>query len=103
MMVVDEPKPETGNPKRPARKSGVVVPNAPRWYQRLGAWVIYAAACAHGMTLRMRWDNRTGYSIDQLGGPAIYCIWHNRLALCMEVYHRETKLRSHGKGLAALI
>jgi lysophospholipid acyltransferase (LPLAT)-like uncharacterized protein len=81
----------------------VVIPHAPRWYQRLGAWVIYIAACAHARTLRFRWDNRTGYTLESLGGPAIYCLWHNRLALCMEAYHRQTRQRSLGKGLAALI
>jgi hypothetical protein len=55
------------------------------------------------MTLRIHWDNRTGYLINEPGGPAIYCLWHNRLILCMEVYVRQTKQRSLGVGLAALI
>lgn len=54
------------------------------------------------MTLRLRWDNLSGYSPKNLGGPAIYCLWHNRLILCMEAYqHAES--RSLGTGLAALI
>ena len=45
---------------------------------------------ALAVTLRFRWDNRSGYTPDTLGGSAIYCLWHNRLALSMEVYYRYT-------------
>jgi hypothetical protein len=85
------------------RKSEVVVPHPPRWYQRLGASLIYFLARTYTMTLRTQWDNRSGYFMDELGGPAIYCLWHNRLFLCMEAYLEQTQRRSLGKGLAALI
>lgn len=98
MMVAVSPKPTARRPK-----SGIVVPHTPRWYQRLGASLIYCLARVYTMTLRIRWDNRTGYFTDKLGGPAIYCLWHNRLVLCMEAYLAQTKKRSVGKGLAALI
>jgi hypothetical protein len=98
MMVEVSPKPTAR-----ARKSGVVVPHTPRWFQRLGASIIYLAARAYALTLRIRWDNRSGYLLDELGGPAIYCLWHNRLILCMEVYFGQARPRSSGKGLAALI
>lgn len=93
----------SSKPKERSRKSGVVVPHKPRWHQRWGASLIYVAARAYAMTLRVQWDNRTGYFLDELGGPAIYCLWHNRLILCMEAYLEQTKQRSLGKGLAALI
>ena len=85
------------------RRSGVVVPHAPRWFQRLGATVLYILTRVYGMTLRLRWDNHSDFSVDQLSGPGIYCLWHNRLLLCMEVYWREVKRRDIGRGLAALI
>jgi hypothetical protein len=96
---------EAVSPKQKVRraKSGVVVPHSPRWYQRLGASVIYLLARAYSITLRTQWDNRSGYFLDELGGPAIYCLWHNRLLLCMEAYLEQTQRRSLGKGLAALI
>lgn len=96
---------EAVSPKRKIRRpaSGIVVPHSPRWYQRLGASLIYILARAYAMTLRTQWDNRSGYFMDELGGPAIYCLWHNRLFLCMEAYHEQTQRRSLGKGLAALI
>jgi lysophospholipid acyltransferase (LPLAT)-like uncharacterized protein len=98
MMEAVSPKPKVRRPK-----SGIVVPHPPRWYQRLGASLIYFLARAYAMTLRVRWDNCSGYFLDQLGGPAIYCLWHNRLLLCMEAYLEQTQERSLGKGLAALI
>jgi hypothetical protein len=91
------------SPKSRGRKSGIVVPHSPRWHQRAGASLIYCVARTYAMTLRARWDNRSGYSLDELGGPAIYCLWHNRLLLCMDVYLEQTQQRSLGKGLAALI
>jgi lysophospholipid acyltransferase (LPLAT)-like uncharacterized protein len=96
-MMVEE------RPKARKRVSEIVVPHKPRWFQRLGALLIYASARAYAMTLRIRWDNRTGYVTEQLGGPAIYCLWHNRLILCMEAYLAQTRARSAGIGLAALI
>jgi lysophospholipid acyltransferase (LPLAT)-like uncharacterized protein len=98
MMAEASPKPKGRSPK-----SGVVVPHAPRWYQRLAATVIYFFSRTYALSLRLHWDNRSGYFTDELGGPAIYCLWHNRLALCMEAYHQQTRRRSAGKGLAALI
>ena len=96
-MMVEE------RPKTRKRISEIVIPNEPRWFQRLGAFLIYGVARLYAMTLRIRWDNRSGYFIDKLGGPAIYCLWHNRLILCMEAYLAQTKERSVGIGLAALI
>jgi lysophospholipid acyltransferase (LPLAT)-like uncharacterized protein len=96
MMVEERPKPRK-------RVSEIVIPNKPRWFQRVGALLIYCVARLYAMTLRLRWDNRSGYLTDKLGGPAIYCLWHNRLILCMEVYLAQTKQRSAGIGLAALI
>lgn len=84
-------------------KSGVVVPHAPRWYQRLGASLIYLASRFYTMLLRFRWDNRSDYSPNAVDGPAIFCLWHNRLILCMEAYRQHTRSRSPGGELAALI
>jgi lysophospholipid acyltransferase (LPLAT)-like uncharacterized protein len=84
-------------------KSGVVVPHAPRWYQRLGALLIYLSIQAYAKTLRLRWDSRSPFSLDELKGPVICCLWHNRLLLCMEAYQQHGKRQDLGKGLAALI
>ena len=36
-------------------------------------------------------------------GPAIYCVWHNRLALCLEVYYGYVKKRNQTPGMAAMV
>ncbi len=93
------------SPKPAARKkaSGVVVPHAPRWEQRLGAAIIYFAVRTYTMTLRLRWDDASREVFEKINGAAIYCLWHNRLALCMAAYQLESPKRNLGKGLAALI
>jgi len=97
-MAAELPKPGTAAPK-----SGVVVPNAPVWYQRLGARVIWLLIRVVTATLRFRWENRSGHTIEAPGGPLIYCVWHNRLALSMDAYYREAAPRSRGCGLAAMV
>ncbi len=87
----------------PKRASGVVVPNAPRWYQRLGAWLIYAAVQAVTNTLRCRWDDQGGFLRLREPGPTLFCTWHNRLALSMKCYHDYAKHHFPSRGLAALV
>src|SRR5579862_7109735 len=87
----------------PKTKSGVVVPHAPHWHQRLGALLIHMSIRAYAMTLRLRWDGRSQLTPNILKGQAIYCLWHNRLLLCMEAYEQQSRRQDIGKGLAALI
>ena len=92
------------NPAMPAkrRKSGVVVPHAPTWYQRAGARVVWLLMLAVARTLRYRWEDRSGMLPSAPGGPIICCVWHNRLALCMEAY--RVYARSHPTiGMAAMV
>jgi lysophospholipid acyltransferase (LPLAT)-like uncharacterized protein len=90
------------SPKKRKRTSGVVVPNQPRWFQRLAALIIFCTARTYAMTLRMRWVDPDNIR-DQIDGPAIYCLWHNRLILCVEAYRQHARGRRVGKGMAALI
>jgi lysophospholipid acyltransferase (LPLAT)-like uncharacterized protein len=82
---------------------GVVVPHAPRWYQRLGARLIFAAIQALTITLRYRWCDRSGYFDGAPAGPAIYCVWHNRLILSIPTYYAYARKRSHTAGMAAMV
>ena len=91
------------NTKPRRRTSGVVIPNQPRWFQRLGAWIIYCALHVYTLTLRIRWHESAQPVLKKATGPAIFCLWHNRLILCMEVYQAQKKQRNLGKGLAALV
>ncbi|HEX9045935.1 MAG TPA: DUF374 domain-containing protein, partial [Verrucomicrobiae bacterium] len=89
--------------KPKTRKSGVVVPHAPKWYQRLVAWLIFASIRSAAMTFRYRWDDRSDFIRTPAVGPAIYCIWHNRLALSMIAYWDYVKKHNRTPGLAALV
>ncbi len=111
-MAVASPKSEVQSPKsnsdksragvqRP--KSGIVVPNAPRWHQRLGAWLVFALLRVVAATLRYTWTDRSGYFDGGSPGPALYCVWHNRLALCMTAYFGYIKKRNRTPGLAAMV
>ncbi len=42
-------------PATTAKSSAVVVPHAPKWYQRIAAWMIYALIQMVTATLRYRW------------------------------------------------
>ncbi|HWH67974.1 MAG TPA: lysophospholipid acyltransferase family protein [Candidatus Sulfotelmatobacter sp.] len=100
---VSSPPERTGRTPRQRRASGIVVPHPPRWYQRLGAWLIYALVRTVAATLRYRWKDQSGYFDGPPPGPAIYCVWHNRLALCLIAYYGYAKKRNATPGMAALV
>jgi lysophospholipid acyltransferase (LPLAT)-like uncharacterized protein len=105
-MVVSDPEPKTGGHRGAARRrksSGVVVPHAPYWYQRLGAWAVFLLVRVVSATLRYRWTDTSGYFNDGPAGPAIYCVWHNRLALCLVPYYGYVKKHNRTPGMAALV
>jgi hypothetical protein len=95
------------NPKadyqKPKARSGVVVPHRPTFWQRLGAWGIFLALRGLALTLRRRLDDRSGFLSLHAAEPAIYVIWHNRLALCLEAYHGYIHERTPKKGLAVMV
>ena len=85
------------------RSSGVVIPNAPRWYQRLAAWVMFAAIRVVGGTLRVRWEDRSQLLDDSKRLPAIYCVWHNRLILTPKAYDAYVRRRDPTATVAAMV
>ena len=94
-------------PENPAasagqKKSGVIVPHAPTWYQRAGAWLVYLLLRTLARTLRYRWNDHGGVLETSWDRPVIFCIWHNRLALCMEAYQVYTR-HNRRSGMAAII
>jgi len=105
-MAVDSPIPKAEGPRDAARRrkaSGVVVPNEPYWYQRLGAWLVWLLVRSVSATLRFRWTDVSGHFADGPTGPAIYCVWHNRLALCLAPYYGYVKKHNRTPGMAALV
>jgi len=90
-------------PKPVTRRSGVVVPNEPKWYQRFAAFVLFLVEWLVTVSLRVRWTDRAGLASGKLHGPVIFCLWHNRLALCMVTWRKYAKHHHRCGGLAALI
>jgi lysophospholipid acyltransferase (LPLAT)-like uncharacterized protein len=97
MTLVEEPSVSR------KRKSGVVVPHSASRSQRFAAWLICLFGRSVASTLRYRWVDRSGLSSKPPVGQAIYCIWHNRLALSMAAYTKYIRPRNEGRGLAALV
>ena len=86
-----------------SRKSGVVVPQKPALFQRAAAWLIYILLRSVAGTLRYRWIDRSEFLDKPPVCPAIYCVWHNRLALCMKAYFGYVKGRNQTPGMAAMV
>jgi lysophospholipid acyltransferase (LPLAT)-like uncharacterized protein len=83
--------------------SAAVSPNAPRWRQRAAVGLLAWFVRAMTATIRFQWDDRSGRLNGPKQGPAIYCLWHNRLAFAMAAYHGHVKSRSGGAGLVAMV
>jgi hypothetical protein len=92
---------QSQTPSRTA--SGVVVPHAPTVLQRMLALLIVGSVRGIAATLRYRLDDQSGYPERPLGGPVIFCVWHNRLALSLIAYARYGQVRSRSRGLAAMV
>jgi lysophospholipid acyltransferase (LPLAT)-like uncharacterized protein len=83
-------------------RSGVVVPHALNWHQKLAATLIYGATRMLTATLRPAWRDGSGILREE-GPPIIFCFWHNRLALSMMIYHRHVRKHRPRQALAAMI
>jgi lysophospholipid acyltransferase (LPLAT)-like uncharacterized protein len=97
-----EPGPEP--PPAPSkRRSGVVVPNAPKWHQRLAAFLIWFCINAVAVTIRFRIRDPHGFMQRKDTGPMIFCFWHNRLALCVKLYFKFRRQQVMTPGVAGLV
>lgn len=90
-------------PRRPARKSGVVVPHTATWYQKLAAFLICSLINLVALTIRYRVNDPYGFLQRKDFGQAVYCVWHNRLALSVRLYFMFTRQRYKSAGLAGLV
>src|SRR6266853_2682064 len=97
------PGPQTPSRTSPQPPSGVIVPHAPRWYQRLAAWLAFAAVRVVSATLRCSWNDRSGLFNASSSAPVIFCLWHNRLALTTKAFYGFVRKRHHTAGLAAMV
>jgi hypothetical protein len=102
-MSAENPQPPALDTRRRRRKSGVIVPNSPKWHQRLAAWILWAVLRLIAATLRYRVNDSHGFLERNDVGQAIYCVWHNRLALCMKLYFSFGRRNHQAAGLAGLV
>ena len=86
-----------------ARPSRVIVPNQPKWFQRLGARFIYGVEHVLTATLRVQWEDPSGMFASESNTPVIFCVWHNQLALSMFIFRKYVHKRRLSRGLAALV
>ncbi len=88
---------------RPDAKPGPVIPHQPQWHARLAARLIQLIASAIALTLRSRFEDRSGCTTGRLQGPVIFAIWHNRLALSLIINRRYVMPTQPEHRLAALV
>ena len=79
------------------------MPHAPKWHQRLGAFAIFISLRALLFTVRCRLREPSEFFAPNAPVPAIFCIWHNRLATCIKVLDVHRRPHNSGAGMAALI
>jgi hypothetical protein len=71
MPVEPEPIPQPLSAES-GRKSGVVVPNAPKWHQRLLALLIWLGISGVAKTIRFRIHDPHGFLERRDTGPMIF-------------------------------
>lgn len=102
-MAAEQPTPQPPGASPKARKSGVVVPNQPKWHQRLAARLVYAFARGLAATLRFKLHDASGFFSEVPQEKIIFAIWHNRLALALILYERYLGQRDRDRKMAALV
>jgi lysophospholipid acyltransferase (LPLAT)-like uncharacterized protein len=93
----------TNSSPRNPRRSGIVIPNKPTFGQRLAAILVWAITNSIAATVRFRVIDPHEVLKRKDFGPAIYCAWHNRLALSIKAYYRYSRPRYDAAGVAALV
>ncbi len=98
-MTVATPHSALRTPHSP----GVVVPHGVTWSGRLTAALAYGLIRSVAATLRFTWDDHSGLLAGANPQPAIFTIWHNRLALSLEIFRQYMLRRQPERRLAALV
>ena len=82
-------------------RSGVVIPHTANWKGKLGASILHGLLRTLNLTIRWRRTDAPGVPIAE--GNAIFCLWHNRLALSLILYERYVRTDPSSRRLAALV
>lgn len=84
-----------------------VIPHKPKWHGRIAAHLIYWVTRLFTATIRFRLHpQRSNMEIFDAPGtpqPVIFCIWHNRLFLCLALYFLFAVKRQPTRRMAALV
>jgi lysophospholipid acyltransferase (LPLAT)-like uncharacterized protein len=87
---------------RAKKQGGVFVPHQPNFYQRAAAMLIYLFVAGVSATVRYRSGEERNLFGKRIKGTAIYCVWHNRLALCLPIYWKYAQPLNPTAGMAAM-
>lgn len=90
-------------PPRPPRKSGVIVPHAPVWHQRLAALLLFLVMRLVLGTMRCRLRTPSEFLSPGAPAPIIVCLWHNRLGSCIKALDAFRRPNNSGAGMTALV
>ena len=85
------------------KSSGVIVPRPLKWHGRLSAFLIAGLIRLLSATVRFRPADSFKIHGSVLEKPVIFCLWHNRLALCLMLYQRYVARLHPGRRLAAMV
>jgi lysophospholipid acyltransferase (LPLAT)-like uncharacterized protein len=97
------PAPATPSRQTKPTASGVVIPHRAKWHQQLAAWLIWLVVRAMALTVRYRLDDRSGYFSGPPKETLIFAVWHNRLALVLDLYDRYVRQRQPERRMAAIV
>ncbi|HTJ00136.1 MAG TPA: lysophospholipid acyltransferase family protein [Dongiaceae bacterium] len=95
-------RPSDSSASGPKKSSGFT-PHRPKWHQRLGAFVVFALLRLVMATMRYRHRGAVHFFSPGAPAPAIFCLWHNRLASCIKALDIYRRPNNGGAGMAALV
>lgn len=101
-MFSDANQPAVRAP-RVADRRGVVTPNHATWQQRAAAALVATLIRLVAATLRFHRHDPHGVFSVRGTGPAIFAIWHNRLALSLVLYRRYVVRQQPERRMAAIV
>lgn len=90
-------------PPRPPRRSGVVLPHQATPLARLAARAVWLAIQTVDRTLEYELETNAAAWDAMQRGPAIFAVWHNRLALSLRLYTRFIQKHHPPRRLAAMV
>jgi lysophospholipid acyltransferase (LPLAT)-like uncharacterized protein len=100
--MMAEALPDTSRPRPASGGTRLVRPHPLKWYQRLGATLIYAFIEGVAWTLRFEWQFPPGF-LDRKDQPLILAVWHNRLPLSLILYRQYVRLKQRPHRMAAIV